>query len=129
MGADENLAIVRRGYEAFKKGDMETLTELFDEGAGWHAPGRGSLAGDHGGRSWVPNAGCPSSARKRWTAAHAASASLSHCAKRSSAQRADGKSRRLRARDEDGILRGSCRGRMWSWSEPCTRSQAPISPY
>jgi ketosteroid isomerase-like protein len=50
MGADENLAIVRRGYEAFNKGDMETLTELFDEGAAWHLPGRSSLAGDHEGR-------------------------------------------------------------------------------
>lgn len=50
MGADENLAIVRRGYEAFNKGDMETLTELFDEGATWHLAGRSSLAGDHEGR-------------------------------------------------------------------------------
>jgi len=50
MGADENLAIVRRGYEAFNKGDLETLTELFDEGAAWHLPGRSSLAGDHEGR-------------------------------------------------------------------------------
>jgi ketosteroid isomerase-like protein len=50
MGADENLAIVRRGYEAFNKGDMETLTELFDEGAAWPVPGRSSLAGDHEGR-------------------------------------------------------------------------------
>ena len=50
MGADENLAIVRRGYEAFNKGDLETLTELFDEDAAWHLPGRSSLAGDHEGR-------------------------------------------------------------------------------
>jgi len=50
MGADENLAIVRRGYEAFNKGDLETLTDLFDEGAAWHLPGRSSLAGDHEGR-------------------------------------------------------------------------------
>jgi len=50
MGADENLAIVRRGYEAFNKGDLDTLTDLFDEGAAWHLPGRSSLAGDHEGR-------------------------------------------------------------------------------
>jgi uncharacterized protein len=47
MGADENAAIIRRGYEAFNSGDMETLTEIFDEGAVWHTPGRSSLAGDH----------------------------------------------------------------------------------
>jgi uncharacterized protein len=50
MGAAENAAAVRRGYEAFNRGDMETLTELFDESASWHTPGRGSLAGDHEGR-------------------------------------------------------------------------------
>ena len=31
MGANENAAVVRRGYEAFNSGDMETLTEIFDE--------------------------------------------------------------------------------------------------
>ena len=50
MGADENAAIVRRGYEAFNTGDMKTLTELFDESAVWHMPGRSSLAGDYEGR-------------------------------------------------------------------------------
>jgi ketosteroid isomerase-like protein len=50
MGADENAAVVRRGYEAFNAGDMETLTEIFDESASWHTPGRSSLAVDHEGR-------------------------------------------------------------------------------
>jgi uncharacterized protein len=50
MGADENAAIIRRGYEAFNSGDMETLTEIFDEGVVWHTAGRSSLAGDYQGR-------------------------------------------------------------------------------
>ena len=50
MGADENAAVVRRGYEAFNSADMETLTEIFDESASWHTPGRSPLAGDHQGR-------------------------------------------------------------------------------
>jgi uncharacterized protein len=50
MAADENAAIVRRGYEAFNSGDMKTLSELFDERAVWRVPGRSSLAGDHEGR-------------------------------------------------------------------------------
>src|SRR3989304_1123930 len=50
MGAAENAATVRRGYEAFNTADMKTLTEIFDESASWHTPGRGSLAGDHEGR-------------------------------------------------------------------------------
>jgi ketosteroid isomerase-like protein len=38
MGADENAAIMRRAYEAFNTGDMNTLIELFDEGVVWHLP-------------------------------------------------------------------------------------------
>jgi uncharacterized protein len=48
--ADKNAEIVRRGYEAFNTGDMKTLTELFDENASWHTPGRGPLASDYKGR-------------------------------------------------------------------------------
>ena len=50
MGADENAAIMRRAYEAFNKGDMNTLIELFDESAVWHLPGRSSMANDYQGR-------------------------------------------------------------------------------
>ena len=50
MGADENAAIIRRGYQAFNSGDMDTLTEIFDESAVWHSPGRSSLANDYQGR-------------------------------------------------------------------------------
>jgi len=48
--AEKNAETVRRGYAAFNSADMKTLTELFDESASWHTPGRGSLAGDHQGR-------------------------------------------------------------------------------
>lgn len=41
--------MIRRGYEAFNSADMETLTEIFDQSASWHTPGRGSLAGDYEG--------------------------------------------------------------------------------
>jgi uncharacterized protein len=50
MGAAENVAIVRRGYEAFNTGDIETLTEVFDESIVWHLPGRSSMAKDYQGR-------------------------------------------------------------------------------
>ncbi len=48
--SDVNAALVRRGYEAFNAGDINALTEIFDESAVWHAPGRTPLAGDHEGR-------------------------------------------------------------------------------
>ena len=50
MSADENVAIMRRAYEAFNTGDIGTLTELFDESAVWHLPGRSSFADDYEGR-------------------------------------------------------------------------------
>ena len=50
MGADENAAIMRRAYEAFNKGDLETITEIFDENIVWHLPGRSSFAKDYQGR-------------------------------------------------------------------------------
>ena len=45
-----NAALVRRGYAAFNSADMATLSEIMDENASWHTPGRGPLAGDHQGR-------------------------------------------------------------------------------
>ena len=45
MGADENAAIMRRAYEAFNAGDIDTLTELFDESAlDWNQGTAGSSA-------------------------------------------------------------------------------------
>ena len=50
MGADENVATMRRAYDAFNRGDLGTLVELFDENAVWHLPGRSSFADDYQGR-------------------------------------------------------------------------------
>jgi ketosteroid isomerase-like protein len=50
MTADENAAIMRRGYEAFNSADMNTLTEVFDDGMVWHLPGRSRFADDYQGR-------------------------------------------------------------------------------
>jgi ketosteroid isomerase-like protein len=50
MGATENAARIRSGYEAFNKGDIDALVDLFDEHVVWHFPGTSKLAGDHIGR-------------------------------------------------------------------------------
>jgi uncharacterized protein len=50
MGAKENVEVVRRGYEAFQRGDLAAFDELLSEGCVWHVPGRGQLAGDKKGR-------------------------------------------------------------------------------
>jgi uncharacterized protein len=44
-----NEDLVRRGYDAFGRGDMQLLRELFHPDIVWHAPGRSQLAGDHQG--------------------------------------------------------------------------------
>jgi len=50
MGSDQNVAVMRRAYEAFNTGDIGTLNELFDESIVWHLPGRSSYADDYEGR-------------------------------------------------------------------------------
>jgi uncharacterized protein len=44
-----NEALVRRAFDAFASGDVETLRGLMDPDSVWHAPGRNPLAGDHRG--------------------------------------------------------------------------------
>ncbi|HEV7461122.1 MAG TPA: nuclear transport factor 2 family protein [Solirubrobacteraceae bacterium] len=41
---------MRRAYEAFNAGDVETLTQVFDESVLWHLPGRSAMASDYQGR-------------------------------------------------------------------------------
>ncbi|MGO4189930.1 nuclear transport factor 2 family protein [Pseudarthrobacter sp. TAF60_1] len=45
MGMQEDAAVVRRGYEAFNSGDMETLKGLFAPDAVYRVGGSGGLAG------------------------------------------------------------------------------------
>ena len=53
MGAQEDAELVRRGYEAFNNGDMETLSGLFAEDAVWYPAGSGVLSGKKQGRDAV----------------------------------------------------------------------------
>jgi len=47
--AHPNEELTRRDFDAFAKGDVDTLRELFDQDAVWHAPGRSPLSGDYRG--------------------------------------------------------------------------------
>jgi ketosteroid isomerase-like protein len=47
----ENIALVRRGFEAFGAQDMATLTELFADDATWRSAPTGVLGGDRIGRN------------------------------------------------------------------------------
>ncbi len=48
-----NAALLRKGYEAFGKGDMAVLTDLFSEDVVWHFPGNNQVSGVHRGRDAV----------------------------------------------------------------------------
>ena len=48
-----NVQLARRGYEAFGKGDMATISELMAEDVVWHVGGKSSLSGDYKGKDAV----------------------------------------------------------------------------
>ena len=52
---DQNLDIIKRGYEAFGRGDLDALLSLFDENINWVTPGPPELptAGTRRGRQDV----------------------------------------------------------------------------
>ncbi len=53
MADHPNAALLRKGYEAFGKGDTATMTELFAEDVVWHLAGNNPLSGVHRGRDTV----------------------------------------------------------------------------
>jgi len=48
-----NALVYRRTADAFRAGDLNTLTELIDEDVVWHIPGSSAMAGDIHGREAV----------------------------------------------------------------------------
>ena len=51
--AHPNADLLNKGYDAFEKGDLETVQGLFTEDAVFHVPGRSRLSGDYRGRDEV----------------------------------------------------------------------------
>ncbi|HYT30466.1 MAG TPA: nuclear transport factor 2 family protein [Actinomycetota bacterium] len=51
--AHPNEELTRRGLDAFSKGDLSALDDLFDENIVWHVGGRSPLSGDYRGRQEV----------------------------------------------------------------------------
>lgn len=51
--AHPNEDLVREGFAAFGRGDMEALDQLFADSATWHAAGDNPLAGDFSGKQEV----------------------------------------------------------------------------
>jgi uncharacterized protein len=48
--AHPNEELLQKGFDAFSRGDMDTLrTEVFSPTLAWHFPGRSAIAGDYRG--------------------------------------------------------------------------------
>ena len=47
--AHPNVDLLNKGYDAFEKGDLETIRGLLADGVVFHIPGRSPLAGDYRG--------------------------------------------------------------------------------
>jgi uncharacterized protein len=55
MADHPNVALLRKGYDAFSKGDMATIDTLFADDIVWHVPGNGIMSGDYKGKEEVLN--------------------------------------------------------------------------
>ena len=53
MADHPNAALLRKGYDAFAKGDTAALTGLFSEDVVWHLSGDNLISGEHKGRDAV----------------------------------------------------------------------------
>lgn len=46
----DNIELVKRGYEAFANGDMDTVMALFDDNIEWVQPGNSMISGTYHGK-------------------------------------------------------------------------------
>ncbi|MDX1875007.1 nuclear transport factor 2 family protein [Mycolicibacterium sp. 120266] len=46
----DNIDLVTRGYEAFTKGDIDTVMALFDDNVEWVQPGNSTISGTYHGK-------------------------------------------------------------------------------
>lgn len=53
MSEQDNVDLVRRGFEAFNQADAAALAGMFADDAVQHMPGSALLAGDHKGRDAI----------------------------------------------------------------------------
>jgi uncharacterized protein len=49
----QNAELIRRGYDAFSRGDVPAVFEILDKNITWHVPGSSPLSGDYQGHSEV----------------------------------------------------------------------------
>lgn len=50
---NSNADLIRRAYQAFGAGDLDTVLGILDPEIAWHVPGRSPLSGDYKGHDQV----------------------------------------------------------------------------
>ena len=53
MSEQDNIEVIKRGYEAFSAGDVETMMSLLDDDIEWVQPGQSAISGTYHGKSEV----------------------------------------------------------------------------
>jgi uncharacterized protein len=53
MSEQDNKDLIKRGYEAFSSGDVETVMGLFDDDCEWVQPGQSALSGTFHGKAEI----------------------------------------------------------------------------
>ena len=53
MSEQDNKEIIKRGYEAFTSGDIESVMNLFDDDVEWVQPGQSAVSGTFHGKAEV----------------------------------------------------------------------------
>jgi uncharacterized protein len=48
---EDNIELVKKGYEAFAAGDVETVMSLFDDDIEWVQPGDSAISGTYRGKA------------------------------------------------------------------------------
>jgi ketosteroid isomerase-like protein len=51
--AEASAALIKSAYDAFSRGDIQSVFAVFAEDIFWHVPGRGPLSGDYRGHAEV----------------------------------------------------------------------------
>jgi ketosteroid isomerase-like protein len=51
--AQDNVTLIRKGFEAFNNGDVATLSEIMASDCVQHMPGNNRFSGDHKGRDSI----------------------------------------------------------------------------
>jgi ketosteroid isomerase-like protein len=53
MSEQDNVEVIKRGYEAFSAGDVEAVMNSFDDDIEWIQPGASAISGTYHGKSEV----------------------------------------------------------------------------